>query len=159
MRDRMGKWIFWLMAAAGMTISGASFAAHINLHQRVDGMDVYYGVVPSSIVTARPAGHAEATMHGDVEPGSYHLVVSLIDSRSGRPITDAKVSALVGSRFFSRGEERTLKPMRINNTISFGNYFALSRPGTYQIHFFSKGRRSGTSRRQTFPTGSHERST
>ena len=136
MRDIPRRWKALLAAAAGVLISAAALAAHINQHQRVNDMDVYYGVVPSSIVEAHPAGHAEATMHGGAAPGSYHLVVSLVDSRTGRPIADAKVSALVGSRFFSRGEERPLEPMRINNTVSYGNYFALSRPGTYQIHVF-----------------------
>ena len=78
-------------AAAG---TGDSHRVETGNHQRVDGIDVYYGMLPGRIAGKHPATHEERAMHGGVPAGKgqYHLVVALFDA-SGQRITDAKVSA------------------------------------------------------------------
>lgn len=134
MLDTASKWGASLALVAAAWASSPAWAVNHSQHQRVDGMDVYYGVVPASVAMGHhPAGHPEAALPGGYAAGSYHLVVSLRDWRSGQPVADARVTAIVG-RGLGRREARPLHRMTVNHTVSYGNYFTMARPGTYHIH-------------------------
>ena len=62
----------------------------------------------------------------------HHLVVALFDIASGRRIDDAIVSATVISHGKSQ-KGKPLEPMRINDTVSYGNAFVLSEGAEYRI--------------------------
>lgn len=100
----------------------------------VDGIGVYYGLMPAGIVRGHNPSHPERSMHGG--PPSrheYHLVVALFDATTRARIDNAKVSARI-SPLGATGPVRQLDPMWIADTVSYGGYFPL-RPGDrYAIH-------------------------
>lgn len=114
-------------------LSGA-FAADVATHKVVNGVAIYLGVLPSEMVLGHPNSHTEAGMHGGVPPGEhrYHVMVALFDAATGKRITGAQVKATVSELALS-GTEKTLEPMLIADTISYGNYFKMSGTGIYRI--------------------------
>lgn len=102
--------------------------------QVVDGVAIYLGVMPAQIVQGHAGEHEESTMHGGVPAGRHrdHVVVALFDDASGRRIEDARVTAAVME--LGLGPEwKTLEPMRIAGTITYGNYFDLPENDIYHI--------------------------
>jgi len=73
------------------------------------------------------------TMHGGIPRGKgyYHLNISLVDSKTQVPITNAEVAVRVGTAI--RAETRTLDLMAENNFVSYGQYFQLGSTDTYTI--------------------------
>lgn len=134
------KLFAWLVTSSLM-ISGAAQAAdpgrehrvETGKHQQVQGIDIYYGLLPAQIAGAHPPAHEEQKMHGGAPAGKneYHLVVALFDA-GGKRITDAVVAATVGE-FGMSGTRKALEPMRIADATSFGNYFLLRGAGIYRI--------------------------
>ncbi len=102
-------------------------------HQQVQGIDFYYGLVPAQIVSQHPPTHEEKKMHGGKPSGKddYHLIVALFE-KNGSRINSADVEAMV-TELGLPGVEKTLEPMSISGTTSFGNYFTLHRGGIYRI--------------------------
>lgn len=99
----------------------------------VDGVAIHLGIVPEQIVRRNPDDHSESTMHGGVpDKGSNHVFVALFDSATGQPIVNAKVHASVGELGLSSDRE-TLQPMKVAGTISYGNYFKMSKNVEYLI--------------------------
>lgn len=126
---------------AALFLTGA-FAADVPTHKVVDGVAIYFGVLPSEMVLGHPKPHTEAGMHGGVPPGEhrYHVVVALFNAATGKRITGAQVKARVSELALS-GTEKTLEPMLIADTITYGNYFKMSGTGIYRIQV--QVRRSG----------------
>lgn len=124
---------FTILLALVLAALGNVMAAETALHQKTGGIDVYYGILPAQVAGKHPITHEEKTMHGGVPAGKadYHLVVALFDKRGVR-ITDAHVWATVGELGLA-GKRKALEPMRINDAISFGNYYALHGAGPYRI--------------------------
>ena len=127
--------VFNLVAsgAAGATENMSSHKVETGQYQQIKGINIYYGVIPAQIAGKHPVTHEERTMHGGVPPerDEYHLIVALYDA-SGKRITDADVAATVGE-FGMAGTRKTLEPMQIGETTSFGNYFLLRGSGLYRI--------------------------
>lgn len=100
----------------------------------VDGLTIYIGAIPAEIVKGHPESHPEATMHGGAPSGSheYHLVVAIFDAKAGTRISDAKVFAHVSSLGLV-GPRKALEPMKIEDTVTYGNYFDLPDKGFYTI--------------------------
>jgi hypothetical protein len=99
----------------------------------VDGVAIHLGVVPAKTVRGHASGHPESSMHGGVpDKGSNHIVVALFDNATQQSIVNAQVSASVGELGLS-SERKTLKVMKINDTISYGNYFIMSQNVNYVI--------------------------
>ena len=99
----------------------------------VEGVQLDLGVVSAqSIRTRKPTG-VESTMHGGIPAGDdyYHVNISLLDKRTNAPIRDAKVEARVASAL--GGEMKTLEPMAIEGTVSYGNYFRMLGRNPYNI--------------------------
>ncbi|HEX6136803.1 MAG TPA: c-type cytochrome [Casimicrobiaceae bacterium] len=104
-------------------------------HRSVEGTEVYFGATAAETLRARhPQSDAEAAMHGSIPRGSdyYHVNVSLFDSQSQSPITDAEVEVRISDPM--RGSEvKALELMVLGNTVSYGNYLRLPGAKPYSI--------------------------
>lgn len=128
----------WAVFAATLVPAGIAHADKI-----VDGMKVYYGIVPAGIV-ARSAESHDPNMHGRkrLSKGSHHLVVTLVDDSSGQRIEDATVSASV-TPLGSASQEKVLESMSINDTTSYGNFFDIP-AGSTPVRIVLKIKRGGS---------------
>ena len=123
---RAALWVLSLIAV------GAAAAAETGNRQVVDGVAVYFGLMPGELVRGHPRQHPESGMHGGVPVGESHLLVALFDDKTGKRIDGAEVTATV------TGPERlklrkTLEPMTVAGAVTYGNYFSLTGPGPYRI--------------------------
>jgi hypothetical protein len=102
--------------------------------QTAGGVTVYLGVVPAAVIRAHPGVHVEPGAHGGAPAGrhEYHVLVALFDAATGARIEDAKVTAQVSEIGFV-GQRRTMEPMKIAGTVTYGNYFGLPSKGPYRI--------------------------
>ena len=121
--------VLWVL---GLIAVGAAAAAETGSRQVVDGVAVYFGLMPGELVRGHPRQHPESGMHGGVPVGESHLLVALFDDKTGKRIDGAKVTATV------MGPERlnlrkALEPMTVAGAITYGNYFSLTGPGPYRI--------------------------
>jgi cytochrome c5 len=107
-------------------VSGQDFAV-------VGGTTVYFGVVPAHAIRSRPKEYPQK-MYGVPPPGpaQYYVTVALFDTPSGQRIEDAVVKARVATAA-GAGPEKTLQPITIANSRSYGNYFAMSGSGPYKV--------------------------
>ena len=124
----------YLFGAALALTAAASFADDIDQHRLVNGMDIYYGVVPTEVVESHPQEHAETGMHGKnlFSGGTHHLVVTLYDNKTAQRINDAKIEAAVIPLGLAH-QQKPLEPMRINGAMSYGNYFSMIGGGPFRI--------------------------
>lgn len=92
------------------------------------GLTVYLGVVPAEIVKGPGPHSSERPMHGGAPSGSHehHVVVAVYDSSSNARITDATVTAKASGLGLS-GPQKTLEPMKIADTLTYGAFFDLTR--------------------------------
>ena len=97
------------------------------------GVKVYLGVLPAEMVKGPGPHAAERPMHGGTPKGSheYHVVAAVYDSTSNTRISDATVTAKVSGIGLS-GPQKTLEPMKISDTITYGAFFNLY-PDIYTI--------------------------
>jgi hypothetical protein len=153
MFERNLRRVVLLLMVSGFTASGSLLArddghtpkVESGLSQQVDGINIYYGLLPAEIASKHPPTHEEKTMHGGVpeRKGDYHLIVALFDQKGNR-ITNAHVTAAVGELGLS-GTRKNLSPMRIGEgNTSYGNYFTLRGNGVYrisiQVHRLAEGK-------------------
>lgn len=59
------------LALFGGGLSGLAMADDATQSQTVQGLTIYYGIVPAAIVNGHPPTHAERTMHGGVPQGQH----------------------------------------------------------------------------------------
>lgn len=92
--------------------------------QVVDDVAIYLGVMPAQIVQGHPKEHPEAGMHGGVPTRGHrdHVVVALFDNATGQRIENAEVSGSI-MEIGMGSEQKKLEPMRIADSITYGNYF------------------------------------
>jgi hypothetical protein len=123
----------WYMALVLPALLIAFTAAAAPAYEQVvDGVAIYFGIVPAELVRGHPRQHPEGEMHGGPHAGQNHVMVALFDDKSGRRITVAEVHASVtGPKGLRSGQ--ALEPMVIANAVTFGNYFAMPGPGPYRI--------------------------
>jgi len=109
--------VFWFVLAAPAGAAGQGLT--------VDGMEVFYGVVPAEVIRKQTDKH-DPSMHRKRawRSGSHHLVVSIYDTKTGERITDATVLATV-TPLGMASMERQLEPMQVNQTVTYGNFFDL----------------------------------
>lgn len=100
----------------------------------VQGVSIYLGVVPASVVYDHDPEHPERKMHGGTPDSSHneHVMVALFDEQSGERIRSAEVTAEV-SRPGLQPIRKELEPMAIAGAMTFGNYFKMAEDGTYRI--------------------------
>jgi hypothetical protein len=97
------------------------------------GLTVYLGVLPAELVKGPPPHSPEQPMHGGAPMGSHehHIVVAVYDSASNVRVSDATVIAKVSGLGLS-GPQKTLEPMKIADTVTYGAFFNLL-PDLYTI--------------------------
>jgi len=126
------RWIVFsgFMLAAVSVVASVALAA--TQDQVVDGVAIYFGIVPSGIVWGHPREHPESEMHGGVPPGESHLMVALFDDKTGKRIENATVTARVtGDRGLDL--QKPLEAMVVGGKLTYGNYFKLLGAGPYRI--------------------------
>lgn len=132
MRSMPGYAGLALLVLAGAFLSIPAWA-DTGYSQSVGGYSVYLGVVPAEIIKGHPAQHAEASMHGGTRTGgSHHVMISIIDDKTSKQVTDAAVEAQVGEIGLSV-TTRKMEPMVIVGTTTYGNFFPMNGNGPFQI--------------------------
>lgn len=123
---------WFLRMAAAILLLVAVTAGAAGYRQVVDGVAIYFGILPAELVRGHPPAHPESGMHGGVPVGENHLTVALFDDKTGERIADAQVTATItGPKGFKL--EKKLEPMVIAGAASYGHYFAMPGPGPYRI--------------------------
>jgi hypothetical protein len=109
-------------------------AAATDYEKHAEGLAVYMGVLPAQVLRGKPGTDHLTTMHGGLPRGngSHHVVVSIFDERTRRQLADVTVEASVGSPGLG-GTHRSLEPMRIGETTTFGNFFPMSGAGPFIV--------------------------
>ena len=131
MRMRFAKFALALTGIVLGVVAAAS-TADTAYRQVVDGVAIYFGILPAELVRGHPPGHPESGMHGGVPVGDNHLTIALFNDKTGVRITRAKVSATItGPNSFK--VTKKLEPMIIAGSATYGNYFSMPGPGPYRI--------------------------
>jgi hypothetical protein len=123
---------FFAIAFAAMP--GRVMAEH-GTFQQVDGLVIYFVIVPTAFVLGHPAEHTGRGMHGDTPDGRYvhHLLVALFDAATGVRITNASVTAVVqGGRQPSETRVELL-PMTIGGAQAYGGFATLPPRDRYRV--------------------------
>jgi hypothetical protein len=125
--------VFHLAAFPAWTAAAPPGTAFSGNSGVVEGVTVYLGVLPSEMVRGHPAGHPEASMHGGPtgRRGEHHVLISLFDARGAR-LENMEAQARVGEIGLS-AVKKALEPMQIAGAITYGNFFAMPKPGSYSI--------------------------
>jgi len=99
----------------------------------VDGTTVYFGVVAADVIRDHPKEYPQR-VYGAAPPGpaQYYVTVAVFDGPNGKRIDDAVVKARV-STTAGAGPEKTLAPITIANSRSYGNYFTMGGEGPYKV--------------------------
>ena len=140
-----GPMSFWRQSTAGvgtldkMTILAVVFLVFTACHssvapeqgqaRTVDGVTIYYGILPAEIMGGPPLRHADAR----ADEATHHLVVALFNAETGTRIVGAEVSAGVEQPGHLGASEKKLEPMDIAGKLTYGNYFEMSGEGPFLI--------------------------
>src|SRR5262249_13602620 len=84
----------------------------------VEGMNVYLGVVPGSVIRAHPGDYPTA-VSGNAPAGSEqrYVTIALFDAKNGQRITDAVVTARVAGAA-QASAEKSLKPVTVAGSLT-----------------------------------------
>jgi hypothetical protein len=123
-----------LVTAAAALLPRAVIGAVAGNTQIVDGVVVYYGVIPGEILLDHPMQNPDKDMHGGVPAGGhvYHLLVAIFDASTGQRISNAEVSAQFEESHQATPRKK-LDPMPVSDGMSYGNFFDLPGTGPYRI--------------------------
>ena len=131
-----GKLVF---AGAALVVLGLTFgmarAAAVNPDQpiRLDGMELFFGIIPAEILRGHPSDHEERSMHGGVPRGKvHHLVISVFDTKTRARITDATITGNI-TELGMTTQHKKLEAMSFGGAVSYGHYFAMPNQGPYEI--------------------------
>jgi hypothetical protein len=107
-------------------VTGQDFAV-------VGGTAVYFGVVPGDVIRSHPEDYPrKAYGVPPSAPAQYYVTVAVFDTASGERVQDAVVKARVATTA-GAGPQKTLQPITIANSGSYGNYFAMGGSGPYKV--------------------------
>lgn len=120
----------WLLV--GLLLAVSATAAVGGYRQVVDGVAIYFGMMPAELVRGHPREHPESEMHDGVPVGESHLVIALFEDKTDKRITRAEVTATITGPNDYKAEKK-LEPMTIVGAATFGNYFYMLGPGPYRI--------------------------
>ena len=109
MYSRLAKFVF-AVAGIMLGVATAAPAGDTAYRRMVDGVVVYFGMLPAELVRGHPPAHPESGMHGGVPVGENHLT---------------------GPDRFKATKK--LEPMIIAGSATYGNYFSMPGPGPYRI--------------------------
>jgi hypothetical protein len=101
-------------------------------HKLVLGTDIYLGMMRAESMRAAYAG-ARSSDKPDIPSGKgyYHVNISLADSKSHAPVTDAEVKVRVSNGMTN--ETHTLGLLAANNIVSYGGFYRFSSGSAYNI--------------------------
>jgi len=122
------------IAAILIASSGGALAQTTSDYAVVDGVTIYYAVLPAEMLRNYPPGSEEGRMHGGVPRGRHvhHLQIALFDATTGARITDASVVATVTETGLG-GVARALEPFQIGEALTYGGYFQFDTRDLYDI--------------------------
>lgn len=103
-------------------------------HKLVSGTDIYFGMMPAEAVRAAQAQAETAgapRLNVPSGKGYYHLNISLADSKSQMPVSDAHVTMRVSDGLTT--QTKALRLVAANNAVSYGNFFQFSSGNAYNI--------------------------
>lgn len=136
-RGSIGRraWLSALSAVAFTLVPRRGMAAHPGTSRQVDGLVIYFVVVPSAFVLGHPAEHTGRGLHDNAPEGRYvhHLLVALFDSAKGTRVTDASVTAVVQGGRQTSPSRTKLELMTIGNTQIYGGFATLPPRDRYSI--------------------------
>ena len=126
--------IFGLALASGILLGTTTAAAQTDYRKVVGGFSIYLGIVPAEIVKGHAQPHPEANMHGGAKASrdTHHVMVSIIDDKSGKQVSDAAVEARVGEIGLASVKKK-MEPMKIADSMTYGNYFPMIGRGLFKI--------------------------
>ena len=121
-------------ALLALYASNGMLAAADPPYKTANGLGVYLGVVPAEMVKGPPPHSAEQTMRGTIPRGTheFHVVAAIFDATSRARVSDARVTAQVSGLGLS-GTEKTLEPMGIAGTTTYGGFFDLPATDLYSV--------------------------
>jgi len=107
-------------------VTGQDFAV-------VGGTTVYFGVVSANVIRRHPKEYPQKVYGvAPAGPAQYYVTIALFDAPSGQRIDGAVVKARV-STTAGAGPEKTLEPITIADSRSYGNYFVMGGAGPYKV--------------------------
>jgi hypothetical protein len=100
----------------------------------IGNITIYLGLIPADMIRGHSPDHVESSMHGRQPTSSdeYHVLIALFDAKTGARITHARITARVADVGLSGGQ-KTLQPMKIAGTETYGNYFPMNGNGPFTI--------------------------
>jgi hypothetical protein len=113
----------------------ASLASANDGYQTANGVAVYLGIMPASLVRGHPSDHEEGVMHDGAPSGPHqqHIVVAVFDSETSDRIENAEIVATISSLGHVRHERIELEPMSIADTSTYGAYANFPGRNRYEI--------------------------
>lgn len=134
---RLSGFLTILVATLLSATTGAVQADQLSRSVTTSGLTVHYGVMSAEKARSvdRGASAPDESTSGSAH-ATYHLVVALVDKSTGERIDDATVTAKMTSpshKTRARTQVKPLQEMRINDTVTYGNYFDMPWQGRYRI--------------------------
>jgi len=128
-------WSSMIALLFGVALLGCNVAAADPAYRQVaDGVVVYLGVLPAAMIQGRHEEDPEVVTHNGIPRGrhAFHVMAAVFDAGSGVQIDDAQVEARVAPLGLP-GVTRSLETMRIDDTVTYGNYFTMRGESPYDI--------------------------
>ena len=100
-------------------------------YKLVSGTDVYLGMMQAQAIRDARKSRGVATNDIPTGKGYYHVNISLMDSASHVPVTDARVKVRVSDGMNSQSKELGL--VAADNSVSYGGYFRLTGGSDYTV--------------------------
>jgi cytochrome c5 len=122
------------MFNAGTTPPKAAAAASPSEDYKiVDGMTVYLGVVPASVIRAHPNDYPP-NISGATPSGAEqrYVTIALFDAKNGQRITDAAVTARVAAAT-EASAEKTLQAVSVAGSLTYGGYFPMAGGSAHKV--------------------------
>jgi hypothetical protein len=135
MRDRnQSSWAFFAGLAILCIVLVTPGPAPAQDYKTDGGLTVYLGVIPAEMVKGPPPHSAQQPMHGGAPKHGhqYHVVAAVFDAATNARVSDATVAAQVSGLGLS-GTTKTLEPMQIADTTTYGGFFDLPGADIYAI--------------------------
>lgn len=135
------KVIYTLILSVPLVFTSFSTAnaTDSNWHADTNSYRVYLGVVPASIIKKNlTLIDKDKSLHGgtnNTTNATQHIMVSIFSKKDNKRILKATAIARIKNKKIF-GSKKIIKPLEKMNTsgaITYGNYFKLSKKGTYKI--------------------------
>lgn len=134
MKRSYAKILFGLVFSIAVLVAGAAQADDTDRSKTVDGLLVYYGVVPAAALQSFPEDSQEGAAHMVIPKGRnvYHLVVAVYQRDGMKRIGDALVTARVREPGFG-WTSKHLEATMLSDDTTFCNYFTFHDGIEYQL--------------------------